>query len=694
MGKKKKNGSVRQQKINSVGAITKKTKTAIEQATRIADAEGGYSRTLKVHDEKEFRRIEKELDSIDRKIFRAMMLKRVQATMNDPGGSTSNLEIQMRSDPKLFLDAFSYTASEIIGEYVYSTSLKSEDIDTCSARAKDVAGKIPEEYRNPAKVYTEVILAQPFADAYTKTINAIIDWEKILPGTNIFVWSKNFIDFLQNMCGQEFLDKYSSKRDHMFEAAARGVAAAITEMNLQSFTSEFYPQYKAFPTTSKTAALPRTLNLPISVPGTGLFGMNSLQPPAPSFSTAPGVSTAQNVDAALENVICGLLAPLIPKARGLLDQIGKEFVLSGFSPVDIIFIVAETCKDYRDTDDLPTFIDPMLFVATQLMPLAVNKSLKGFENPVHKPDIVLHTATMLTEPDRSDDESNIRAKATTLSQLILNCTAQLIPTELHIPTTYMDTFIRAGYTEWEAAALCGLIKGLNYCSDNQILYHNSLKPYIQDLENEDFGEAPDEDAIRSHVEEEMRLSIEKTQAMRKEVEVARNQFLRERRTTIYRADRAEQELEARDKELAEAREQIRKLQNENRELQSSIFDMSLKDSEKDEETSLQFPLDIAKNIRFSVFGGTTGWVKEQSRRFPNVYFYDVDTYPQPDIVENSDIILLNTFVMHHKYFNNIQDIAKKKGIPVHFIRNKGFNNGSKQIFEVWEEYSKSNQETP
>ena len=55
--------------------------------------------------------------------------------------------------------------------------------------------------------------------------------------------------------------------------------------------------------------------------------------------------------------------------------------------------------------------------------------------------------------------------------------------------------------------------------------------------------------------------------------------------------------------------------------------------------------------------------------------------------------MLNVFVMSHKFFWPVQEVAKQYNVPLRYFAHKGINRGSEEILEAYQEYIREQNES-
>lgn len=280
---------------------------------------------------------------------------------------------------------------------------------------------------------------------------------------------------------------------------------------------------------------------------------------------------------------------------------------------------------------------------------------------------------------------------TSIQQMLYKHSALIAATPFSISLRWEKTLISLGYSPKEAAVLCGYFEGANQAHLSEAFnttWDNSVSE-LKELNKEQEQNSPQPDP-------EYLKRLEEADMIRSKAEILERRLRRENRTAEYRAEKAEQTLESTTEALEETKQELKRLQKEKEALQKTILELStqLPDNQEQQEPEPKekYPSDIGKDIRFVVYGGPPNWIAEQRRRFPYISFLSPDALPKSDLIANADILMLNVFVMSHKFFWPVQEVAKQYNIPLRYFAHKGINRGSEEILEAYQEYIREQNE--
>lgn len=151
------------------------------------------------------------------------------------------------------------------------------------------------------------------------------------------------------------------------------------------------------------------------------------------------------------------------------------------------------------------------------------------------------------------------------------------------------------------------------------------------------------------------------------------------KTALYNAERkAKEEQEKATKiaensalehdELIELRELIYKIQNDTDSCNIT-----------DDENTITLPYTPKRNI--VIFGGHATWLKAIRPLLPKVRFIEPQMNPDINMIQNADIVWMQSNAMPHCYYNKIMDITRQKKIPVKYFAYASAEKCAKQLAE-------------
>lgn len=248
-----------------------------------------------------------------------------------------------------------------------------------------------------------------------------------------------------------------------------------------------------------------------------------------------------------------------------------------------------------------------------------------------------------------------------------------------------------GYTPQDAAALDAYIStSLRYQTlerQQAMLYNADRFRTIKALEQ----------THHSSLEREKEQGIAQSEldAIQSELTTAQTQQMKhakENRSLSHDLQEALSIIKAQDEEIENLKEKIAELESTAQNMdellaehyQINEFCTSSEDDNNDDENSQEanWPSDIGKNCKVICYGGAEKWLKVLQQRFPYVVFHNADELPKETEIVHADYIFVNTFVLAHKFFWVIQNVAKRNKIKLYFFDSRGVSNCSAKILET------------
>jgi len=693
MAKSKRKGpNKRIQKRSNIKNMESRAETIVSDAFRAGGISGFYQSELLISNESYIRQLESQMDERRLRVFRAYMLKPVPALPRT--GSNRDrffIDALMNKYEESCRGAYIEATVGLLSEYVHKYLSEANDVDDMDKRMHLVVQRLREDHTDTDfSSYSDKMRSCLFTDPISLNMFLTIDWDHVLPGTNFFVWARNILEIIREVCDNDYLECLEQDRDGIINAIALVASKASKDVSksvlkdLRGIVSDIslppiFPSRPALTTVS-----------PQSAQGASI--QSALFPPATITTSLPKQSE-DIMDAISSNSIATVTA--IQIASGVSNADIHKAITESYTTPAILYTLLTLCAHYKGVGELPSFagavFQTLLFSASlsEMRPVTFTQedNDRALSFNTSKSLSFCKNATRCDPDDRDSDYGDAN-----IAQFIDAYAQAVVPPTLVLSLRWAGALEELGLSHDEAYALCGYIEGIR-----------SLRPILSQLDGahriaatdaaaaEGLDVETDEERsrrIRSEIEEELSESITQAQEMKRQAEATNRQILREQRTTSYRAAKAEKQLQEASDKTIRLQKLVEQLQAENAELQNAIISMSDLDTSDDDTAvpSLQFPSDIGKGIKFNVFGGSRGWVNEMRQRFPYINFYDVDTMPNDELLENSDIVMLNTFVMAHKYYWIIQSVSKRRDVEVHYFKNKGVNRACEQILEVYQAY--------
>ena len=279
-------------------------------------------------------------------------------------------------------------------------------------------------------------------------------------------------------------------------------------------------------------------------------------------------------------------------------------------------------------------------------------------------------------PDLTDasGEPVKRSFAKNLSQLMYSSTDALFPRVIPGLST-LNSFLEelGDLSEREKEAYSMLLYSLHA----QMLHAESLDSYrlqteaeANNTEEKEIIETPDDDPRQT-------LELIKGDNSRlREKNSALLQALKENRQTRQqqqaRADRLSAALELQRKELADLREKVFLLENQDI-------------KEEPEDQTIKYPYHTTGRILS--FGGHPSWIKEMKKKLPEVMFVAPDTLPNVDLIRGADTVWIQVNCISHSNYYKIMDTVKDSGIQIRYFVSTGANKCAEQLVKACEKES-------
>ena len=687
------------QKLKQVMTGAHALKDALVLGNRMGETRGAFERSLCVSDETPLRERERKLNPLEKKVFRTWFLCYVPYSALESGSSESLIDYVMKNNDRTFraiITAAAIGSFQEIWTADGKTGLPELGIDNVGNRFVDC---VDETFRNDeAAISNEAVRDLLFSDYVSLRMSSIVNWDRMLCGNNVAVWSKNCLSVLERFASGEQLKYLRERRDaivlELSDISVSIIKEALAECAEEMRRNGLPCSYHGTPYPAVGSMLPFS-----SAAALAMLPDKSSKRPSPAQQPVLNQATEYYNEAMCECAVSRL-------AYGFDFESICPLMTRKFSHLEIFYAAISLLAGYRAVSSAPAAIQSLFaFIVFMGFPTCVDDY--GYTARDYRKCVTLHPAKMIELTDKQKEtmriaESSIKrdprkAKAVilknvNLAQLIYSTTGVVAPPVLTLPLRESRVLESYGLSRTEAIALCGYIGAMrhmrrtaDFMADNFV---SSEWMSVLPENDEKMTEEENRAAIRQEVETELKKEIAEAKKLRESTESVQRRLMREHRTATYRAEKAEMRVESLQKENAELREQIEALSSERNQLQSalvSVTDLGA-DDESDEAINVQFPCDIGKGIRYIVFGGSQNWIAEQRRRFPYIDFYEKDELPNAAVIGNADILLLNTHVMHHNYFGMIQEAAKKNNIPLQYFNSKGINRGSARIIEAYKQH--------
>ena len=686
---------------NRTSHTLKTVSRVLDEADRMAKGQGAYCESLQLQDESELRSLEDGLSRVERKALRAYLLKYVDVStpkMDD----VPILERVAKKRP-YFDDCFSSALVGLVSAYCNGLGCADTPRGVMAYRQEleEIASRIPKQFLGKKTGNPQVLSKPaPFTDPISAGLYYLLDWDSIMRGDNIALWARNAAKVVDSVLPPDAFEHLRLMREaiviQLAGAAAEEISLSIE--NASKYIAETVP-----------ARVPQIKDIH-PIPGAREpFIANPLTPSLPLTPNA-GILPLKPDNLLQDDTFWDLPLCQAALARVLAtDEASYQLsiALNDFDMAEIAYAAITLMAQYNAISAFPGIVMSLgAFLAIKAY--ACNPEDFVYSDEDAKRDrISINTSRLCSLPeeaqeallqlqpgDCANDEDGALIPVT-VSQMLYGLSEMAAPPILQIDIAPVDTMEAVGYSRDEAMALCGFAEGARSARESMtIALQENYLVEVEKAEAEEIAEnalkqEAREAEIRAEAKREYEERMAEAQEIRQRAESLERQARRENRTTLYHAEKAKEQLAATRDERDELRIQVERLLAEKERLEEALHELGGQaESDEEEEPDVplkqQFPSDIGRDVKFVVYGGPQNWAAEQRRRFPYIEFHDVEEQPNEASIAGADILMLNTFVMKHKAFDNIQDTARKNNIPLHYFLNKGINRGSEQMLELYD----------
>lgn len=673
--KGKRRGSKQEFTKNQQRNLSRQFGIKLNSVDKLAEASGIYRQRLLLQDESELRDLERRLPRTARKALRLYFLANMGGGYDE---HSSYAEYVVRHERELFLNNFVAALCGILAEYQCCQEGGAPSTHAeCEAAAQQMLSAVPKAFRCSKPNSTWGSLEGILSDPLSAAIFHAISWDGVLRGDNVTMWSKNAVKMISSALSDEALAALDNTRDRLILLIAGKVAELQTEAIKEGIAY-----------LKKIAAMPKT-------PRQG----------RPLFPTGAQDELYDSDDEEhWDEPLCQVAGQRIQTDHDIVMRLYTS--ISEYNMAEVSYACITLAAAHRSITECPGIVHSLL---TYMITVGYyyNERYYDFLPKFNAESVSINTsrACIMTEQMREafarnekegkdDEERPLHYPNLNVSQMAHTYTEVVLPPVLRIGTGWVKSLEDFGFTHDESMLLCGFMEG-SRCIKNSLAGASDEEEVEDDrfdIGFEDLDETTQKELLgrmRAEVQQEYKEDLAQAQKIRERAETVERQARRENRTSIYRAEQAEGRLGAIIEERDELRIQLERLMAENEELLNRVRGLggdvpALEEEEPDAASIDRGPYDIGKDFRLIVFGGQASWVAEMKRRFPNIEFYDVDAMPREASIVGADVVLLYTFVMKHKVYYGIQEIAKRNGMQLHYLQHKGVNRVSEEILELYD----------
>ena len=733
MAKTKKKGKspVHNQEKDPVREKISSFVSTINFAIKQGELPNAYKSVLRISDDSLLRNFEKSSTKEDVAAVRCFFFSRipVEFTAGKRKQKMSIMEHLTLQDKDYGIDFIKTMVIELMGaaykmEYGDRTKFRREGIQI----DEDVFQTIPEEWLSdrPNSARIENIAHINHVDLVEQGYQNYLHWDKLFSGSYVNGWAKNILRLFRSTFSEEVREKYEAAREECMTAFISAFLPDIPNRKIQTkkllqdtgIPVSLLDAKRVFPFPENNNHLnvmnPETLN---PLPAWKQTGRQLVDIPLPQ----PSEQELENLKSSTRYTYIHQLYMQFCTTQFAYRMAGN-IKLPSQTFESMFYAILVMLAEYQNPSETPMFLHTLFGVVMyRMFPFTEMKTL--FWDEQAEPIIVnteiphILTRQQITMLETSIPPAEIAF--TTVNQYVYEQAHIILPPRLRIETIWVDFLKSIGMTDAEAYAMCGYIQAANQSDITINLLNNALlEDEDEEYDDWDFDDEEDglnkpskitperykeiiesmprvvkqvysdlTDGIREQLMQEVQDDIQDAKEQQERAETAKRKLEREHRMVSHRAKTAESKLKTLEQENEELKAQLLYLQSQQETMQNAILDITKQEETPDNEPEKNlYPLDIGKDIKIYVYGGSRNWVSEQQRRFPNITFVEANTLPVEQQISYADIVIVNTFVCSHKFFWRIQNVAKRSNVPVNFIDHPGINKSSQCILSIYQKY--------
>lgn len=691
-------------------------KTRMDTARQRGEGREAYIHALQIEEEEAFRKSEAACDDLQREIFRLCFLQ--SYFINEKATPRPSVYSLFTEGEDVTVDIFASSVASLLRECTDQINNRNEQepLDQ-GALLIALRKSIPEAFCEDEALIGEKLLRPAHADPLTAFFYTGIDWLKVCKGNNPVVWAKNALKLMDAFLDGDTFSHLEERRkcllaemagclqrfiaDHLVGVADfvrnQGIPCpygltAPENLPAEDFLEETLPSLPRHMPKLKELAPTLTSDLSQFLPD----GLPANNREYRRFMQKRLGNEAEPERTQRLNILLSSTFLLKLTESEYVAAFAKSFA-TDYTGEELTYAVLKMLTVCGNFEKAPPYLNLLMDVWQQRAfpgcentenPLETSQTVYTFQT--YKPLDVQNSWFPPVDEDDYGPEDYVQ----TLGSLLFTETQVVQPTTLSIPMKLHPLLEKLGFSGEEAAALCGYMQGCRQLVSNLAAFGGKFEAALQF-----------EKIVKAHILEEMedkRKELEQRPAQRTEgeaeekwkeahlaqerAEASQRKLEKEKRLLEYETEKAREGQQRAEEENQSLRQQVQRMQQEMEELQQTVLTLSQQAGEGQEtENTVSFPCDVGREKKIRVFGGPDNWIAEQSRRFPYLSFCDANTMPNEQSILNADMVLVNTFVMNHKFFWIIQNACKKYNIPLHYFSNRGINRCSQQIIEFYEE---------
>lgn len=606
---------------------------AYEAAISASKKQGCYEKALLISDEKSIREMTKTIPSLCKEVFDLFCfsdLKKDSFLTDFPGIQLESRRF-LEDNERVMTSIMSMLAS-IIEPLFPSHHVKVKDgLDTTFTQIE-----VPERFlqKNPERMRQNYQRFR-YINPTTRYLICSIDWDAIRQAGTYAAQFRSAFEILNEALPPDHIKNLERGRQHTVRTACQVLIKNIRRINDRS-----NPEPKISLAETPNVAL---LNKSV-LQNSRKFPSNTRDDILQSAFKSCAYENPWIPGIAIHNC---LLSPLL-----MFDFYDKLMEQCSWQEIAYMIFkaIAESPKQHSGL--LETFLFGTIYQQVILSDDALNTP---FETP-----LVVRTYEKLYDPQGD------KTKRINLRQVLTDKTCGSPSSILAIDKSHSSLYQKLGFSETDAAALCGYQQAMNDTYLHEVI--------LSDLFEQ---EKTSQHTVPMSEWKELQKQFEALKAKSESLESDYEKKLKKAEQNAHHFEKQLADCEKEKNRLSELVEELnRRLAVCEEEQPGEEPDDTLDDSE---DELLTWPSTVGQDLKVTVFGGSSTWIHRMQERFPNIRFVPPDMDPDKTMICTSDLILLNTYVMAHKRFWPIQAIAKKAGKDIMIFPKKGINNCSKYL---------------
>lgn len=524
-------------------------------------------------------------------------------------------------------------------------------------------------------------------------IHDMVDWDKVLKGDKLGVWAKNIFKMAQNIAGDTCWDECTDSCQPIIETIMQCIIDKLDD-GIREGDNIMGPV--------KTKVLANPFEVTFGNMGLPILADADAMNPAQKKLHAKVMQEMQNRQDTMNSKAFQSFAHFVYFTYSHTTADIAAVLYEKFRRVDIFYTALKIFAKHGDMK-VWTVVDEILFTALIMHHLTENsfrdwiggKDIEDKTSYFHhfnllesKPLDKKSQLAILALDDSKESLHEMYHDKLSLWQVISITSACICEDTLDIDMRLMPVFQQMGYSVEDAAALCGYIDGMNTGRCHTFMtsiYMNFIKEnmdYDPDASVQDGQDV--EDQVKARVDDYI-SNYRQTADAALAAEKARLE--KQQRQASHSVSQMEGHVSKLQSENENLQNLVKQLEEQNRELHRQLEEAeAFVKEDQEEDTKISYPSLIGEDVKIVVFGGGDNWRVELANRFPNIRFMRLDDQINDTVIVDADIVIVNTFVMAHKKFWPVQNMAKKLNKPLMFFPRAGINSCSNYLIEIYNDF--------